>query len=282
MVDFWPPAFKMRVCIVGVSLSLVLFVGCGGRASQYGGSDGSERADGNDPADPELEECASGAPDQDGDGVADACDVCTGFDDHDLRVVADDVRIETQSDLAEFAGVGEVTGALTIAEPGSGAISAVHCLGCLQSVGDHIPVANDAALTSLRGLDNLTSVGGGVGIYGNAKLASLSALENLTDVSGYFSVLGNSALSNLTGLEGITVVPGRLEIARNVALTSLTGLENLASVGSTIDIYDNIALTSVTAFENITSVGGDLILRGNISLSQCTIDDLVDDWQERG
>lgn len=41
-------------------------------------------------------------------------------------------------------------------------------------------------------------------------------------------------------------------------------------------------LTSVTAFENITSVGGDLFFRGNISLSQCTIDDLVDDWQERG
>jgi hypothetical protein len=106
-------------------------------------------------------------------------------------------------------------------------------------------VISGSSITSLEGLFNLTSVGGHLFIKDNVALTNPPGLTNLDGLSSLTSVGGDLhidelyALTNLDGLANLTSVGFNLYIRNNESLTALDGLSSLTSVGTDLRITDN-------------------------------------------
>ena len=148
--------------------------------------------------------------------------------------------IETQSDVATLAGYTSISEWLYIFCPSCTDLSE---LICLTSVGRHLNIWKNDALTSLDGLSNVTSVSGSLSIAENDALTNLDELSGITSLGESLQIFWNTGLTNIDGLSGITSVGGGfLKIDANYALTNLDGLNNVTSVGWYLEIISNNAL----------------------------------------
>ena len=147
------------------------------------------------------------------------------------------------------------------------ALTSLSGLEDLTSIGDYLFVFGNGALTSLTGLNNLTSIGGGLYIWDNYALTSFTGLNNLISIGGGINIWANYVLTSLSALNNVTSIGGELRIWQNYALTSLTGLDNVTSIGGFLDIYYNDALTSLTALKSVTSIGSSLRIEYNMALN---------------
>ena len=213
--------------------------------------------DDGDPCTTDSCELASGCvftiDDGDGDGVCDANDVCSGYDDAldgDGDGVAD--------------GCDPCPGDLQDDSDGDGSCdSGDLCPGyddTLDADGDGIPDDCEApnpadcyAGASGRGILNVNSYV----IDGADAAADIAALQEFWCVSGHVAV-GVSELENLQGLEGLIAIGGDLRIgsakSSNPSLIALDGLENLVQIGGALRIENLPALTDVSALNSLGSV----------------------------
>src|SRR5690606_19494588 len=209
----------------------------GQSAGGSGGTAGELGAGGAEPA-PQM----CGGADDDGDGVANDCDACSGFDDNDPRVVSGDVQVTTQAELEALSGVVEFSGSLTIGYPNNvPSVTSLAPLSCLQTVsGDFVIRAN--AIPHLHDLSLLTSVGGDLKLINNDDLETLDGLGALTSVGGELSIEGHSSLRSVDGLTLLTTVGGSLNVGSNAVLIDLDGFMSLREIGGWLHLHNHGAL----------------------------------------
>ena len=124
--------------------------------------------------------------------------------------------IHKQSNVATLAGYTSISGDLTIFCP---SCTDLDELICLTSVGEHLGIYANHALTNLDGLSALTSIGEGLRIggfgSGNPALTNLDGLNNITSVGDEFVIFYNTVLPDcescdlldqITSTTGLTVV----------------------------------------------------------------------------
>jgi hypothetical protein len=127
-----------------------------------------------------------------------------------------DINIETQSDVATFAGYTSVSGYLRIFCPSCIDLSK---LICLTSVGGYSRIYWNTSLTSLNGLSGITSVGGSLTIGENYFLTNLDGLSSLTSVGLSLSIGGNHALPDCEAcdfLDQLTTGPTDISVWQNL------------------------------------------------------------------
>ena len=158
------------------------------------------------------------------------------------------ITFTTQEQIDNFQtnypGCTEIEGNVTISDNGSGNITNLNGLSVLTYIGGDFYIGSyyngdNPSLMTLSGLENLTSVGGHVRIRYNVAITSLDGLENLNTVGGRLSIYNNDTLNNLSGLEGLNSIGYTLSISENNILTSLAGLYNLSSIGGILSIVNN-------------------------------------------
>jgi hypothetical protein len=157
------------------------------------------------------------------------------------------------------------------------AMTSLSGLDNVTSIGEHLVINENDTLTSLTGLDNVTSIGGGLSINDNIAMTSLSGLDNVTSIGGHLAIKDNIAMTSLSGLDNVTSIGGSLEINDNDALTTLTGLDNVTSIEGGLEIFYNDALTSLTGLDNIDhSSISKLYIQENNNLSTCEVQSICD------
>ena len=100
-------------------------------------------------------------------------------------------KITTQSDVATLAGYTSISGGLEIRCLSCTDLSE---LSCLTSVGEHLYIWTNPALTNLDGLSGITSVGEDLNIRFNFSLPDCEAcnlLDQLTTTPTPINVWGN-------------------------------------------------------------------------------------------
>ena len=110
-----------------------------------------------------------------------------------------DYTINTQWDVAFFAGYTSISGYLIIECPSCTDLSE---LICLTSVGGTLRIKDNISLHNLEGLSSLTSVGD-LSIYDNDFLTNLDGLSALTSVGEILDIWNNDVLTNLDGLSAL-------------------------------------------------------------------------------
>jgi uncharacterized protein YjdB len=153
----------------------------------------------------------------------------------------------------------------------------------------NLHIANNLALTSLRGLENLTVVTGDLTIggslrqpqlspaplplprplpsQGNLLITSLAGLDNLRTVGGDLNVFHNTELRSFTGLGNLEEVAGDFNVATNYQLMSFVGLNALQRVGGTLDIFQNSSLETLDGLQNLEEIGGNIAINSFNNLS---------------
>lgn len=181
--------------------------------------------------------------------------VCTAEADPPCpaKVQKDNVIVGTVGAAAQFEGVTEIQGSLTIA-----AIQDLSAFSCLERVSSDVELDfNDEGTMSLYGLRNLKSVGGNLDIYATSKALELRAdcaLSHLESV-GSKNLLGGyvAASAALTGVLDLS----RLGVVTHIRLsgTRLTRValpSNVALTMGQLWFEGNSALSDILGFENVT------------------------------
>ena len=150
-------------------------------------------------------------------------------------------EIKSEGELDAIAHCESITGGLYFFEQDW--LEIVE-LPSLTSVGGHLVIEGNGALTSLEGLSSLTTVGTYLVIYDNHALTSLEGLSSLTTVGGgggFLFIINNDALTSLEGLSGLTYVGDDLSIHNNDSLCQSDAEAFAASIelGGTVDVRDN-------------------------------------------
>lgn len=106
------------------------------------------------------------------------------------------------------------------------------------------------ALTSVHGLSALQTIGVDLEIYEASLLPSLAGLERLTEVGDDFDVRDSPLLEGFGALRRLVRIGGLLELSDNLALHTL-GLPALESIGRGVRLDDLPALTDVQALSRV-------------------------------
>jgi hypothetical protein len=187
---------------------------------------------------------------------------CGAPNDLDAGVLAGDVLVETQEELAALAGTSAVSGTLRI----SGydefpRIDDLSALAGLRYVGGDL-VIYDTRIETLNGLEALEAVGGSLIIDQNGELFDADALSQLRCVGESVELTWSSALVSIAALGGLESVRGSIQIYRS-GLTDLTGLDNLEQVGGDLVLDRNATLTDISALSNLEALGGAFALHSS-------------------
>ncbi len=157
------------------------------------------------------------------------------------------------------------------------AMTGISGLNNVTSIGEHLEINNNVALINLTGLESLTSIEGSLSIYNNASLTGISGLSNATSVENYLMIYNNPVLTGLTGLDNLETIGGNFNIQNNDVLASLTALDNLTSIGGYISIDKNNILTSLSGIDNVDAGTIEhLVIVHNTTLSTCEVQSICD------
>jgi hypothetical protein len=202
--------------------------------------------------------------DEDGDGVANLCDECPGFDDRTPRVVEGDLVLTTQAELNELAGVVELKGSLTTGF-NSLALTSLTPLSCLQHVSGSLNLEM-TGISQVDALHSLSTVGGSLKLSDNNLLENLAGLEALSGVGGDLIISLNDALTAIDGFGSLIVVGGALSIDNLNGLQNIRGFSSLASASS-VHLYNNPSLKELDGFVALETVDKRLVVGSNSSLT---------------
>ncbi|MCP4135425.1 MAG: hypothetical protein GY754_30930 [bacterium] len=172
-----------------------------------------------------------------------------------LRIRRGDYSIETQEDVAAFAGYTAITGRITVGGNYSNEITSFEKLKCLTSIGGWLTIHDTNGLVTLEGFNNLVSVGGHLRLLNNNALENLESLTSLNTVGDNFDISDNHLLAGLNGLECLVSIGGRLHLENNASLENLEGLSSLVSIGATLYLDNNYSLVSLEGMPLLETIG---------------------------
>lgn len=198
-----------------------------------------------------------------------------------------DTDLDSQDDVALFAGCTDVTGSLQI----FGDVTDLKPLASLRRIHGSLQISNIEgtldpawALLSLEGLEGLESVRGldlsylvvtslqpfaGIKeLPGGLQLRQLSELESLADlhdlehIGGPLTIKDSAKLTDLQALAGVTGMTGDLLIEGLPMLESLEGLHNIQHIGGRLAVDDCPVLADLDGLRGLQRIDDRMHVRG--------------------